>query len=134
MIVIPYLLYVKEAADLRKILSQNIKEMRKALYLTQAKLAERAGISVFHIIEIEQCKTWVSDKTLVNIARALNMEAYELLLPGLAPEPYNQKEKRRIQRQIAGLIKVKEDLLRQKSTEAMEDLALEILHLFDNKA
>jgi len=33
------------------------------------------------MIEIEQCKTWVSDRTLANIAKALNMEVYELLIP-----------------------------------------------------
>lgn len=117
-----------ESGDLRKILSQNIKEARKSLHITQAKLAERAGVSVYHIIEIEQCKTWVSDKTLAHIAQVFGMEAYELLLPGPARET---KGKRHIQLKIAELIKKKKDSLRQKTAEDMEDLTFEIMHLFD---
>ena len=67
--------------NLRHILSGNIKKARSALHITQTKLAQYSDISAAHIIEIGQCKTWVSDRTLANIAKALNMDAYELLLP-----------------------------------------------------
>ena len=129
--VIPYFISVKESGDLRKILSQNIKKTRKVLHITQAKLAEHAGISVFHIVEIEQCKTWVSDKTLSRIAHALNIEVYELLLPDFIQEANKQKGKRLLNQQIAELIKAKKDLLRQKVSGVMEDLSLEIMHLLD---
>ena len=124
---------MQESGDLRKILSQNTKKARKALHITQAKLSERAGISVFHIIEIEQCKSWVSDKTLANIAQALHLEAYELLLPDLVQKTSTQKEKRLMKQQIAELIREKRDFIRQNTVDAMEDLTLEILQLF-NKA
>ena len=72
---------MKKSSDLRKILSQNIRDNRGALHISQAKLAESADISVSHVVDIEYCKTWVSDKTLNSIAKALNLEAYELLMP-----------------------------------------------------
>ena len=122
---------MKESDDLRKILSLNIKNTRQALHITQAKLAEHAGLSVFHIVEIEQRKTWVSDKALSNIAHALNMEAYELLLPDHVQKANKQKGKHLMNQQIAELIKTKKDLLRQKASGVMEDLSLEIMHLFD---
>ena len=120
-----------ESGDLRKILSLNIKQARNTLHITQAKLAERAGISVYHIIEIEQCKTSVSDKTLAHIAQVFGKDAYELLLPNLVRETHGRKGKRQIQSKIAELIKEKKDSLRQKTVEDMEDLTLEIMQLFD---
>jgi transcriptional regulator with XRE-family HTH domain len=72
---------VKKSIDLRKILSINIRAARENLHITQARLAEYADISLPYMANIEYCKTWVSDKTLMRIARALNMEAYELLRP-----------------------------------------------------
>ena len=103
------------------------------MHITQARLAERAGISTSHIVDIEQCKTWVSDKSLANIAQALSMEAYELLLPGLVQKTSNQKGKRLMQQQIAEQIRKKMDTLRQTSSDIMEDLTLEIMHLINKK-
>jgi len=122
---------VDESDDLRKILSQNIKKARKTLHITQTKLAEHSGLSVFHIIEIEQCKTWVSDKSLTSIARALNMEAYELLLPEPGQSKGSREQSRTILHKIAQLVNSKNALLKKNTAEAMEDLTLEILRLFE---
>jgi transcriptional regulator with XRE-family HTH domain len=66
---------------LRKALSANIKRYRAKLGFSQEKLAETVGLSDQTINDIEGCRTWVSDKTIVKIARALNVEAYQLLFP-----------------------------------------------------
>jgi transcriptional regulator with XRE-family HTH domain len=66
---------------LRKALSANIKHYRAKLGFSQERLAEVIGLSDQTINDIEGCRTWVSDKTIVKIARALNVEAYQLLLP-----------------------------------------------------
>ena len=66
---------------MRSILSQNIKNARGTLHIAQEKLAEYADLSLSSIIDIERCRTWVSDRTLLNIAKVLNMEAYQLLVP-----------------------------------------------------
>ena len=57
--------------SLRQILSQNIRKFRKDLHLTQERLAENADISLPYLSDIEHCKTWVSDKTLIKLARRL---------------------------------------------------------------
>lgn len=69
--------------DLRAILSSNIKFYRKRLLLTQERLAERAGLSAQTINDIEGCRTWVSDKSLISIAEALQILPAELLLSPL---------------------------------------------------
>ena len=70
-----------KTATLRKTLSANIKKHREQLGITQEKLAEDAGISANMINDIEGCRTWISDKTLVKLATALKIETYRLFLP-----------------------------------------------------
>lgn len=48
-----------------------IKELRAANSMTQAKLAELAGISRTHLSEIESCKTIPSITVAQSIAKAL---------------------------------------------------------------
>jgi transcriptional regulator with XRE-family HTH domain len=73
--------------ELRENLSANIKTYRKKLLLTQEKLAEKAELSAQTINDIEGCRTWVSDKSLIKIAEILQTTPAELLLP-----KYNEKE------------------------------------------
>ena len=70
-----------KAIALRKTLSANIKKHRELHGLTQEKLAEKAGISANMINDIEGCRTWISDKTLVKLTAALKVETYRLFTP-----------------------------------------------------
>ncbi|MDR3173333.1 MAG: helix-turn-helix domain-containing protein [Treponema sp.] len=84
----PYFQYVQEYEDgLRQILSANIRAARKRRHLTQTQLALYADLSLSYMTDIERCKTWVSDKTLLKIAAALDMSPWELLRPGPEQEP-----------------------------------------------
>lgn len=117
-----------EFPDLRTILSRNIKNARETLHITQAKLAEYADLSLSSVIDIERCRTWVSDKTLTNLARALNMEAYQLLLP---PEPAaaGSNREKNITEHLAALIHTQKLALRKITDERMEELLREILQI-----
>jgi len=66
---------------LRKTLSANIKKQREFLGITQEKLAEESGISANMVNDIEGCRSWISDKTLVKLASALKIETYRLFMP-----------------------------------------------------
>ena len=70
-----------KTVTLRKTLSANIKKHRELQDITQEKLAEKAGISANMINDIEGCRTWISDKTLVKLAEALEIETYRLFIP-----------------------------------------------------
>ena len=70
-----------KAGDLRKTLSANIKKQREFLGITQEKLAEKAGMSANMVNDIEGCRSWISDKTLVKLASALKVETYRLFIP-----------------------------------------------------
>jgi transcriptional regulator with XRE-family HTH domain len=67
--------------NLRTYLSVNIKARREVLNISQEKLAELAGVSVQMISRIEGQRTWVSDKMLANLADALGVSAFQLLVP-----------------------------------------------------
>jgi len=66
---------------IRQVLAQNIKSRREKLGLSQEKLAEAASISVQTINTIEGCRMWVSDKTVTRLAKALDMEIFQLFVP-----------------------------------------------------
>jgi transcriptional regulator with XRE-family HTH domain len=72
-----------EPQNIRKILSKNIKNRRKVLGFSQEKLAEITDLSSQTINDIEGCRMWVSDKTISKLCQALQIEAYQLLLPHL---------------------------------------------------
>ncbi|MDR0597776.1 MAG: helix-turn-helix domain-containing protein [Treponema sp.] len=89
-----YFQYVqKDEDELRQILSTNIRAARKSRHLTQTQLALRADLSLSYMTDIERCKTWVSDKTLANIARALGVDPWELLRPAKEERPVETAEK-----------------------------------------
>ncbi|MDR1654891.1 MAG: helix-turn-helix domain-containing protein [Treponema sp.] len=73
-----------ESGRLRRLLSDNIKAQREILHISQEKLAELADVSVQMINGIEGCRTWVSDKTLVKLARVLRVDVFQLLAPALS--------------------------------------------------
>lgn len=81
----------KKLIDLRRILSINIKKHRELTGLSQEKLAEKAGISSNMLRDIEGCRTWVSDKTLINIAEALETDTYRLFMPETVHEDENYR-------------------------------------------
>jgi transcriptional regulator with XRE-family HTH domain len=95
---------------LRKTLSANIKKYRAEQRLSQEKLAEAVGLSDQTINDIEGCRTWVSDKTIVKIAQALNVEVYQLVYP--------QKEAEKLYP-----VRFPADILRELRTNLENDLA-----------
>jgi transcriptional regulator with XRE-family HTH domain len=65
----------------RELLAANIKARRTELGLTQEKLAALAAVSYQMVHDIEGCRTWVSDKTLQSLSKALEVEIYALFRP-----------------------------------------------------
>jgi len=120
---------VGKLRDLRRVLSENIRKNRASLRISQEKLAESAGVSMSHIRDIEYCKTWVSEKTLSKIAQALNMEAYELLIPENNEKKEKAGGKNRSLQQTAELVNARKKLLRKSVDETMDSLMLEIIKL-----
>jgi transcriptional regulator with XRE-family HTH domain len=92
----------------RKILSSNLKKYREKLGLSQEKLAENTGISTMMVKDIEACRTWVSDKTLENLAIALKIDIYYLLMPITV---YEEEINKKIQNDLESITqKIRQDI------------------------
>lgn len=63
------------------IFRHNVKYYRYKLSLTQDKLSEITGISSDYLSEIERGKKTPSFKRIDLIAKALNIEVYQLFMP-----------------------------------------------------
>jgi len=72
---------IKTFMDVRALLAANIKVERRNVGLSQEKLAELAGLSTQTISDIEGCRTWVSDKTLLKLSEVFRVEIFQLLAP-----------------------------------------------------
>jgi len=72
--------------EVRKRLSANIKKGRERFGYTQEKFAEITDLSTQTISDIEGCRTWVSDKTLLKLAEVLRVDISQLLAPPLGIE------------------------------------------------
>jgi len=70
-----------KSPNLRKILARNIKKQREKLGITQENLAAQSDISAAMMNDIEGCRTWISDKTLINLSYALKVDTYRLFIP-----------------------------------------------------
>jgi transcriptional regulator with XRE-family HTH domain len=80
--------------SLRQILGSNIRTARTGLGYSQQALAEKAQISTGHMNDIEQGRKWVSEQTLTNLAAALLVRPWMLLIPDITGGDYRTAELR----------------------------------------
>ena len=71
--------------ELHAIFSKNIKKYRHRFNWSQATLAQKTGVSVNFISDMESGKKWASATTMLSIANAFDIQVYELLKP---PGPF----------------------------------------------
>jgi len=76
-------------ADLRQVLSKNIKLLRSQRSLSQIELAEKADISIPFLSNIERSNKWPYPETLVKLAKALDVEVYTLFQENIPPQSAN---------------------------------------------
>ncbi len=75
-----------------------MRSVRKALQLTQAQVADQAGIDFSFYGQIERGKNIPSLRTLMAIARALSVEPGELLPGKTGPDPQDAALERVVKR------------------------------------
>ncbi|MDR0443310.1 MAG: helix-turn-helix domain-containing protein [Treponema sp.] len=73
--------------ELRATLARNIKLYRGLRDWSQADLSEKAGLSVVYLSDIERGNKWPYLDTLVKLAEAFEVEAFELLQPKNSQPP-----------------------------------------------
>jgi transcriptional regulator with XRE-family HTH domain len=76
----------KEKLGIREILALNLKENRQKCGLTQEKLAEKAGISANYLSMVEVSKKFPTPEMLDRLAKALDIETFQLFDVSATPE------------------------------------------------
>ena len=76
----------KEMTNLRDILAYNLKKYRKKCGFSQAKLAESANVTTQYIAMIEVSRKFPSLHMLERLAKALEIDTYELFSVNPSPE------------------------------------------------
>jgi len=103
--------------ELQQIYISNIRRLRLTQHLSQAELAEKIGISDSFMSLIETGKKWGSFQTLADIATALNVEPYELLLPPNIGVGYDDTRTRdlmkRLRQNLSDTVTTIEDYLKK---------------------
>jgi transcriptional regulator with XRE-family HTH domain len=66
--------------ELHSLLVRNLKRYRTLLGITQAELAEKAGISVGYVGEVEMGRKFPSPEKLEALAKALELRPFRLLM------------------------------------------------------
>jgi transcriptional regulator with XRE-family HTH domain len=74
-----------EEQELKDNLGKNIKFFRSLKGLSQADLAERAGISITFLSNIERGNNFPLPRTLCSLAKTLEVEVFELFKGNLVP-------------------------------------------------
>ena len=74
-----------EEAEIRRILSSNIKYFRGLRGWSQVVLAEKINISTNFLADIETGKSWISSFTLSKLTNIFEIEVYELFKPDKTP-------------------------------------------------
>lgn len=69
------------ANEIQKRLAANLRRIRKEKKLTQFELAEKANISEPMLKCVELATAWPSEKTLLQISKALKVDVYQFFLP-----------------------------------------------------
>jgi len=90
--------------NLRDILAGNLKENRRKGGFSQAKLAEKAGISTQYIAMIELSRQFPTPEVLERIAAAFGIEAYELFAAPSSLESSMERLHKDIIREIREVI------------------------------
>jgi len=70
-----------EEKELRLVLAENIKKYRNRRGWNQLLLSEKIGISANYLSAVETGKGWVTPLTLVKLAKALEIDVFELFMP-----------------------------------------------------
>jgi transcriptional regulator with XRE-family HTH domain len=110
---------------LRTILSANIKKRRAILGISQEKLAEMAGLSLQTINGIESHRLWLSDKTMIKIAEALQIEVFELFFPEFDPKHAGSE-----QLPLETLMNLQQDLQKSLNESVKTTINARFLKLF----
>ena len=80
--------------------AENLKKIRKNRKMTQFQLAEKSGLSEAMIKAVELSNSWPSERTITQIAEALDIDVYHFFLPVPASIQVNHEVEEKVRKVI----------------------------------
>jgi transcriptional regulator with XRE-family HTH domain len=100
--------------ELKKNLGKNIKFFRFRRQLSQADLAEKIQISITSLSAIERGSNFPQAKTFCNLAKALNVEVWELFKGEGISDKQEESIAERISEDLAKHVNIAIDMVRKQ--------------------
>jgi len=75
----------EKAVNIKETFAQNLRENRHECGFTQVQLAEKADITTHYLAMVELARYIPRVETIERLAKALNIEVYELFIVPLSP-------------------------------------------------
>jgi transcriptional regulator with XRE-family HTH domain len=91
--------------NIRETFARNLRENRRKCGLTQGQLAEKAGVSTHYIALIELARNIPKVETIERLAKALNVEIYELFITPFSPSMEMKKLQETILAELKEIVK-----------------------------
>jgi len=107
-------------AEVRATLARNIKAFRSRRNWSQADLAEKSELSIVYLSDIERGNKWPYLDTLVKLAKAFNVEIYELLMPENTAHPTTAASiLDKYTREVAAIFEESLELARKRTSQSL---------------
>jgi len=108
-----------DGTEVRAVLAKNIKVFRGRRNWSQADLAEKSGLSIVYLSDIERGNKWPYLDTLVKIAGAFKIEVYELLKPENMPPPNTAKIQAKYNEEIIAILDKSFEMAKKYTSQSL---------------
>jgi transcriptional regulator with XRE-family HTH domain len=112
---------------LREIFAHNLKKKRHKCKLSQAKLAEMVNVSTHHIATIETSRNYPTLDLVERMAKALNIEVYELFTDPHTPPVEMERLYQTVAKNIDQLIIESMERIFQPTAKNIEQIISETI-------
>jgi transcriptional regulator with XRE-family HTH domain len=108
--------------EIRAVLAGNIRILRKRRNWSQADLAEKTGLSIVYLSDIERGNKWPYLDTLLKLSEALDVEIFELLMPDNIPASKNTSSLYKYTSEVNSIVEKSVETLEKNTKKALAKL------------
>jgi len=115
-----------DGTEVRAALAKNIKAFRGRRNWSQADLAEKSGLSIVYLSDIERGNKWPYLDTLVKLAKAFKIEVYELIKPENTPPLNTAKIQAKYNEEIIAILDKSFEMAKKYTAQSLT--AMQVHH------